>query len=85
MEVNIMLVLRLPKDLEDRLTALAKKTGRTKSFYARQAIVTYLEDLEDAYQADIIMNRVASGKESLYSSEEVRKDLDLLSGFRSVR
>ena len=80
-----MLVLRLPKDLEDRLTALAKKTGRTKSFYARQAIVTYLEDLEDAYQADIIMNRVASGKESLYSSEEVRKDLDLLSGFRSVR
>jgi len=72
-----MLALRLPKDIEDRLTALAEKTGRTKSFYARQAIVTYLEDLEDAYQADAIMTRVASGKEPLYSSEEVRKDLDL--------
>jgi len=72
-----MLALRLPKDIEDRLTALAKKTGRTKSFYARQAIVTYLEDLEDSYQADGIMTRVASGKEPLYSSDEVRKDLDL--------
>jgi len=72
-----MLALRLPKDIEDRLTALAKKTGRTKSFYARQAIVTYLEDLEDAYQADAIMTRVASGKETRYSSDEVRKELDL--------
>jgi predicted DNA-binding protein len=33
--------------------------------------------MEDAYQADVIMTRVASGKEPLYSSEEVRKDLDL--------
>ena len=30
-----MLALRLPEDLEARLDALAKKTGRTKSFYAR--------------------------------------------------
>ncbi len=42
-----MLALRLPKDIEDRLIALAKRTGRTKSFYAREAIVTHLEDLED--------------------------------------
>jgi len=47
-----MLALRLPKDIEDRLEALAKKTGRTKSFYAREAILKHLEDLEDAYLAD---------------------------------
>jgi len=47
-----MLALRLPKDIEDRLTALAKKTGRTKSFYAREAIMEHLADLEDAYIAD---------------------------------
>lgn len=46
-----MLALRLPKNIEDRLTALAKKTGRTKSFYAREAIVEHLGDLEDAYEA----------------------------------
>lgn len=47
-----MLALRLPKDLEDRLEAMAKKTGRTKSFYARQAIIEKLEDLEDIYLAE---------------------------------
>jgi RHH-type transcriptional regulator, rel operon repressor / antitoxin RelB len=46
-----MLALRLPPDIEKRLTALAKKTGRSKSFYAREAILTHLEDLEDLYQA----------------------------------
>jgi RHH-type rel operon transcriptional repressor/antitoxin RelB len=42
-----MLALRLPKDIEDRLDALAKRTGRTKSYYARKAIVEMMEDLED--------------------------------------
>lgn len=46
-----MLALRLPEDIERRLEALAKRTGRSKSFYARQAIVEHLDDLEDAYLA----------------------------------
>jgi RHH-type rel operon transcriptional repressor/antitoxin RelB len=46
-----MLALRLPPDIEKRLASLAKKTGRSKSFYAREAILTHLEDLEDLYQA----------------------------------
>lgn len=47
-----MLALRLPKDLEARLEAMAKKTGRTKSYYARLAIIEKLEDLEDIFLAD---------------------------------
>jgi RHH-type rel operon transcriptional repressor/antitoxin RelB len=47
-----MLALRLPKELEARLEAMAKKTGRTKSYYARLAIIEKLEDLEDIYLAD---------------------------------
>lgn len=46
-----MLALRLPEDIEKRLDALARKTGRTKSFYAREAILRHLEDLEDAHLA----------------------------------
>ena len=46
-----MLALRLPEDLEARLKALAAKTGRTKSFYAREAIAEYIDDLEDLYLA----------------------------------
>lgn len=47
-----MLALRLPSEIEARLDALAKRTGRTKSFYAREAILQHLEDIEDAYIAD---------------------------------
>jgi RHH-type rel operon transcriptional repressor/antitoxin RelB len=46
-----MLALRLPPEIEKRLTALAKKTGRTKSFYAREAILRHIEDLEDYHLA----------------------------------
>lgn len=42
-----MLALRLPVDLEKRLEELAKKTGRSKSYYARLAIEEFLQDQED--------------------------------------
>ncbi len=46
-----MLALRLPPEIEQRLAALAKKTGRSKSYYAREAILRQIEDLEDYYLA----------------------------------
>ena len=46
-----MLALRLPPDIEKRLAALAERTGRSKSFYAREAILRHMEDIEDAYVA----------------------------------
>lgn len=46
-----MLAIRLPKDIEDRLEALARKTGRSKSYYVREAILEHLDDLEDYYLA----------------------------------
>lgn len=46
-----MLAIRLPEDIEARLTALAAKTGRTKTFYAREAILQYLDDMEDTFLA----------------------------------
>ena len=47
-----MLAVRLDKELEDRLERLAAKTGRTKTFYAREAIETHLDDLEDFFLAE---------------------------------
>ena len=44
-----MLALRLPPEIEKRLDDLAKKTGRTKSYYAREAILEHIDDLEDLY------------------------------------
>ncbi len=47
-----MLAVRLDGETEARLDALAAKTGRTKTFYAREAIVAHLDDLEDFYLAE---------------------------------
>ncbi|WP_342359720.1 type II toxin-antitoxin system RelB family antitoxin [Terrarubrum flagellatum] len=47
-----MLALKLPPDVETRLEALAKRTGRSKSSFAREAIVEHLDDLEDLYLAE---------------------------------
>jgi len=46
-----LLAIRLPEEIERRLTELAKRTGRTKTYYAREAILRHLDDLEDAYLA----------------------------------
>ena len=47
-----MLALRLPPDIEKRLEDLARKTGRTKSYHARKAILDHLEELEDVALAE---------------------------------
>lgn len=46
-----MLSIRLPKEINNRLENLATKTGRTKTFYVKQAILEFLEEMEDAYLA----------------------------------
>jgi RHH-type rel operon transcriptional repressor/antitoxin RelB len=47
-----MLALRIDAETEKRLEALAARTGRTKSFYAREAILAHLDDIEDFYLAE---------------------------------
>lgn len=72
-----MLAIRLPQSIEDRLERLAKKTGRTKTFYAREAILRHIEDLEDVYEAERVLERVRAGKEKTYSLDQVKERLDL--------
>ena len=72
-----MLAIRLPEEIEGRLERLAKATGRTKTFYAREAILAHLEDLEDLYLAEqrLIDNR--AGRSRTYTLEEVERELGL--------
>ncbi|MGO9647640.1 Anti-toxin-like protein [Candidatus Sulfotelmatobacter sp. SbA7] len=42
-----MLTVRLSPQMETRLTRLARRTGRSKSHYAKQAIAEFLDDQED--------------------------------------
>ena len=47
-----MLAIRLPDPIEKRLDSLAAETGRTKTALAREAILEYIDDLEDFYLAE---------------------------------
>ncbi len=68
-----MLAIRLPKEIEERLEALAKATGRTKTFYARQAILEYLDDLEDWYLAEQRLTDIRRGKTQTVPLEDIMK------------
>ena len=68
-----MLAIRLDPETETRLNLLAKKTGRTKTFYAREAILEHLDDLEDIYLATERLQRPAR----TYSAKEVKRELGL--------
>ena len=72
-----MLAIRLSDEIESRLNLLAKQTGRTKTFYAREAILTHLDDLEDYYLSAETVARVRRGDEVVHSSEDVRTSLGL--------
>jgi RHH-type rel operon transcriptional repressor/antitoxin RelB len=68
-----MLALRLQPEIEKRLNRLAKRTGRTKSFYAREAIVEHLQDLEDYYLAKERLKNPGR----IYSAREIKRELGL--------
>ena len=42
-----MLAVRLDPDLEARLNAVARQTGKSKSFLAREALIERIEEWED--------------------------------------
>ena len=68
-----MLAIRLSEDLEKRLDNLAKLTGRTKTFYARQAIEQHLDDLEDIYLAEQRLTEIRAGRTQTIALEDILK------------
>ena len=66
-----MLAIRLPQSIEKRLEKLARRTGRTKTFYVREAILQHLEDLEDIYLAETRLEKIRSGEEEAIPLENV--------------
>ncbi|MCZ0951022.1 MAG: DUF6290 family protein [Rhodospirillaceae bacterium] len=68
--------IRLPANIELRLDFLAKETGRTKSYYVREAILEKIEDLEDAYFGERALESIRKGEEGVLTAEEMWRDLD---------
>jgi RHH-type rel operon transcriptional repressor/antitoxin RelB len=66
-----MLAIRLPDNIEKRLGRLAKRTGRTKTYYAREAILQHLDDLEDVYLAEKALEEIRSGRSRTIPLEKI--------------
>jgi RHH-type rel operon transcriptional repressor/antitoxin RelB len=68
-----MIGVRLDPELEAKLEKLARKTGRSKSYYVREAIRRYLEDREDYLLGIAVLER----NEPAISLEELERRLGL--------
>ena len=68
-----MLSIRLDPDTERRLEELAARTGRTKSYYAREALLEHLDEMEDRYLAIERLENPAKR----WSLEDLEADADL--------
>lgn len=65
--------LRLPVELVERVSLLAKTTGRSRTFYMQEAIKQHVEDLEDLYLAEQALIDIRSGKSKTIALEDVMK------------
>ena len=69
-----MLSVRLDSDTDKFLETLANETHRSKSFFVKEALKNYREDMEDYYEAQVRSN---DETRNLISVEELEKKLGL--------
>ncbi len=70
-------VTRFDVDTVDRLTNLAKLTGRTKSYYIKEAVKEKLDDMELVYLAQSRAEDVRAGRSSTISLDELQEKYEL--------
>jgi predicted DNA-binding protein len=73
----IMHTVQFDVETEQRLSALAAKGGKQPDALIKEAVLDYLEDLEDYYAAEAASERIKAGEESTLPLEEVMRDLGL--------
>lgn len=66
----MLLSFRVTDELGSRLEALTQKTHRSKSFYIKEALVNYMDDLEDIYMVEKRLNDLKKGRDSVLAGEE---------------
>lgn len=71
------ITVRLTEAEEARLNSLAERTGRKRSYYVKQALAEYLDDMEDLYTAEQVLIRIRAGTESTFTLAEVEAELGL--------
>jgi RHH-type transcriptional regulator, rel operon repressor / antitoxin RelB len=65
------LSIRVPEEIDRRLGELARRTGRSRTFYVREALLDHLEDLEDAYLGEQALREFRESGEAAIPLEDV--------------
>jgi RHH-type transcriptional regulator, rel operon repressor / antitoxin RelB len=73
-EVRKMLAIELPEEVDTRLEQLVKETGRTKSDHVLEAILEYLDDLEDLRIAEARLEDIRAGHSRTIPLDEVMRE-----------
>jgi RHH-type rel operon transcriptional repressor/antitoxin RelB len=75
---NIMsIAVRLTEEQERRLDALAARTGRSRSFYVKEALETHLDELEERFWADEVVDRWEASDRKTRPLSELKAELGL--------
>ena len=69
-----MLSVRINDEMQSKLNNLANATKRPKSFFVKEALENYLDDMVDYYE---VQSRVQDKNRNLISVEELEKALDV--------
>jgi RHH-type transcriptional regulator, rel operon repressor / antitoxin RelB len=69
-----MFCIEMPKDLEVRISRLAKEAGQSEADYVLTVLLEYLGDLEDAR---IAVHRLRNPEGRTWTLEELEQGLDL--------
>ena len=71
----MLLSVRISEVLGERLERLAQATHRSKSFYVKEALMNYMDNLEDIYIAEKRLEDLRAGRETVLSSQDMWNDL----------
>ena len=69
-----MLSVRLNEEMQSKLDSLSNATKRPKSFFVKEALENYLDDMVDYYE---VQSRSQDSSRNLISVKELEKSLNV--------
>ncbi len=69
--------LRLPVEIDERLSRLAVATGRSKSYYLRELVTAGIDDLEYAYGLVTRAEAIRAGQRETRPLDDLLSELDI--------
>ena len=76
--------MRIPTELNERYSRLAKETGRSRSFYVNEALQESIDRFEYEYGILKDIEDYRAGRLETYSSDEVRAHCGLATCFHEL-